>query len=445
MKASRNFIYRVLQKENLIILPSAKQSLRNFIKDILPFIFIFVVLTLGIILRFSNNTNMNSRSPDEIVCTAQANTLAENGAEGIKFLVENYNNYEKLWVYPNPLRVGYLWAFVAAIKMTGISDIGRQLSCFFSIISLLLLTILGLRFFNKWIALYSVLFMSVSPVALAISRRTWQDAMLGCFGPLLIYICCEITRSAHRIILYLLFIILGSYCILIKDSGVLIYFLCVAWISWTLFIKEKSILKSAVLIVVSIVGAVISIAYLIHVAGGIANVVEVMKHFKEAVATNSYALNYQSGPWYHFLAGVWLISPLNTVLYVVGITGTLSMSMKYIKSTNLLINKSQDVILGIMFFMIIFMTSVTAVPYCKNYRYISVLFGPFYLVGGLGLWYIVLYAKNKLNNVCFYGVIIVIVAIVLVGAGNDYRNFEKVFIELGAKDIVLKSWEKALH
>lgn len=404
-------------------------------------VLLFSVCVLGISLRMCNLTNVTSRSPDEMVYTYQAGTIALYGTEGIKFLVRQYNMTEDTWQYPPPIRLGYLWPLAATMKTINLMDVraGVYISSFFSIVSLLLLILLGLRFFNKWITMYALLFMSVSPMALAIARRTWQDAMLGCIGLLLIYFCCELTRNTNRIIRYIFFIIVGSYCMLIKSSGVLIYALCIFWLLWILLVNEKSFLKSTLLLTFSALGAVISIVFLLQATGGVSAVKEVLMHMGKAVQGSVYARQYCSGHWYRFFEMLWMLTPLNTILCFIGIIGACLPDDIYQKGPIVPINENRNVIFGIIFFMIAFMAVLfLAKKYPLNLRYVSVLYVTFYLISGLGLWYIILFLKKVFKNISTPTVITCIVAMILVTAINDYQNFKRVIVKSGIKDLSIR-------
>jgi len=400
-------------------------------KKFILFILFFSVLAVGMGLRINNLNNIAGRSPDEKIYTQEAKIIALKGWKGTRLLIQEYNLNKELWIYPPPIRLGYLWLVASVMKMTNSMEekVGAYISCAFSIISLLLLIVLGLRFFNPWITLSALLFMSVSPMDLAISRRTWQDAMLGCIGLSLIYFCCELTRNTHKLIWYIPFIIVGSYCILIKESGMLIYGLCTFWILWIIFVKERSFLKGFIFMIVSGVAISASLLTLVYAAGGIKPIIEVLTHIKEAMPTNIYAVEYQSGPWYYFLQGFWIISPVNAFLCVFGIAGAFLSSLPN--------DKNRSAIFSIIFFMVVFMTITILTPYCQNLRYVSVLYGPFYLMAGLGLWYIVSFIKLKTKDSFVYIAIAFIIAIILVAAG-DYRNFKKIFVRTGILDVSIR-------
>ena len=401
-------------------------------------IILFSIFVLGVTLRICNINNVTARSPDEVIYTYQAKTIALYGGEGIKFLVREYNMTENAWQYPPPIRLSYLKLVAGVMNMINLTNVrvGVYISSFFSIISLLLLILLGLRFFNKWITVYALLFMSVSPMSLAIARRTWQDAMLGCVGLLLVYFCCEITRNTNRIIWYIFFIIVGSYCMLIKSSGVLIYTLCILWLLWILLVNEKSLLKSTLLLTFSALGAVISIVFLLQATGGVSAVKEILMHMKQAVQTSVYARQYCSGHWYHFFEMLWMLTPVNTILCFIGIIGAYLPDDIYQKGPILPINENRKVIFGIISYMIMFMIVLfLAKRHFLNLRYVSVLYVPFYLISGLGFWYIISFARRIFRQFSFSIVITCIIAMIFITAMNDYKNFKRVILKSGIKDL----------
>jgi len=396
------------------------------------------VFSTGITLRLSNLDNVIARSPDEGVYTYQASVIAEKGTPGIRSLLREYNLDRTWWDYPHPLRVGYLWPLAAVMKITNNKDIqiGSYISCFFSIATLLLIIVVGLRFFNLWITLYALLFLSVSPMALAIARRTWQDAMIGFIGFLLVYLSCEITRDSRKIIWYIIFILAGSYYILVKTTCALIYFLCIAWILCVLFIKEKAYLKGLICIASIAIGSGITIIYLAYLAGGIPAIVEPVKNMLEAAKTSTYRIEYCTGKWYEFFELLWITAPLNTMLCFIGIGMTFLTAKSYKEIPACASCKNRGAVLGIVLFMIIFMTIILATQILSlNLRYISVLYAPFYLAGGLGFCHMLSFLKAKLKNSYFSNLIVVIAVAMIIVAIKDYQNFQKIIVRSGIKDL----------
>ncbi len=406
------------------------------IKKIIIPILLISIFTLGIFLRIHHLKTVVTRTPDENTYTYQARVIASEGPEGIKLLLHEHRNNKKLWVYPPPIRIGYLLPLAALMNMLNNEDVivGSYVSCLFSIITMLILVILGWRFFNQWIMLFALLFLSVSPMDLMIARRTWQDAILGCLGLFLIYITCEIRRNANKFFWYALFILTGSLIMLIKESGAVIYGLCTFWIFCILLYKEKAILKAFLLGAFSVLSIVASITVLSHFTGGFSNVLEVLRHLKEGLPTNAYAIESQTGPWYYLPGSFWIISPLNAILCVTGVVAALIFN-----------KQNRDTVLAIIIFSAILIFITVAIPHLQNLRYVSVLFAPFYLIAGLGLWHILMLLKGRLSNSAFLLLSFGIVILLSVTAMQDYERFQKKFVSTQLRDMSIRLLRAVHH
>ncbi len=409
---------------------------------IIPII-LSLVFAIGIILRVDNLGNVAQRSPDEYTYTYLAQKIVQHGvSEGIKLVTQEQLSNKELWIFfpPPPTRVGYLWLLAGVMKTlnnVGI-NVGAYISLVFSCISLLLVMALGLRFFNPWITLYALLFMGVSPMELAIARRTWQDAMVGCIGLSLIYFSCEISRNIKRPIWYLILIVIGTYYVSVKESGIFIYGLCVMWLLWVLLIKEKSILNGMCLIILSALGVGVAITILTQISGGVTTIIDSMRCWVKAMPTNQYAIEYQSGPWYYFLEGFWIVSPLSAILCLIGIAGSL-LPQEILPKTGTFSNAvNHRAIRGIVLFIIVFMTAAILTPLFQNMRYVSVLYAPFYLISGLGLWCVISIARSMLKVFYFRIAVASIIVAIIFMAVRDYKAFEKIFIRTGIKDVSIK-------
>lgn len=387
------------------------------------FIILFVA---GALLRLYHLGDVESRSPDEKVHTSQAQVILDEGAVmGVRNLVKKYNANPEEWVYPKPIRVGFLWPVAALMKITGSRDVsvGAYISCFFSILSLGVIILIGVRFFNKWAALFALLFMSVSPLSLAISRRTWSDAIIGFFGMALIFMACEIIRGKKRS-WYIPFAIVGGYSMMIKESGAVFFALPALWILWTLIAKEKSYKDAMIFALISSVGAALAVLLTFYASGGPAEVIDVMTNFKSALPGNTYAARYQTGPLYEFAGGFWILSPLASILFISGaVFGR---------------KEKRGIVHGLLFFTLMATASVIITPLSQNFRYISPVFGCFYLVAGWGAWNILALSGKRLKNFSFYIATGCVVAVLIAGAIRDYRGFQRIFLKAGIPDTSVK-------
>jgi len=401
----------------------------------------FLILLLGVFIRISS-FGVSRRTPDEVTYTHYAKLIAENGIEGTKIGVKEHHLNKNLWIVPPPTRVTYLYTVAAVMKISNLYDecLVAKVSCAFSIFSLIILALLGIRILNRWIAIVGLLFFAVSPMELALSMRAWQDGFFGFFSLVLVYFCCEITLNFKRKIWYILFLVIGTYSLLIKEfSSYAVYGLCVVWILWILLIRENAIRKFILFALVSVIGPIVALIVLIILSGGVTDYLSVMKDWMGAVHTNRYAIEYQNGPWWYFLQGFWILTPVCTILSLIGISCAFirRVSSKAIFEIN---EKRRQAFFGIVFFMIVFTALMTSPPHLKNLRYISVIFGPFYLAVGFGIWCIVCFFRSKLSQFSFKMVLVTIIMACGLMAFMDYQNFKYFFINKKIPDLVNKQF-----
>ncbi len=405
------------------------------LKTVLPLL-IIALLAIGVILRFVNLNHVAQRSPDEGIYTNQAKVISIEGPiKGTRALVREYNQNARLWIYPPPTRIGYDWLLGGVMKALNRTDtdVGAYISFAASILSLLFITLIGLRFFDPLVALFALLFMAVSPMELAIARRTWQDALFGLLGLSMVYYVLEIAKNPKRLLWYIVLIISGSYIILVKEPGAAVYGLCVLWVACMLAIKEKSIIKASIFIIAGAVSVIASYGLISYAVGGIGTLLNIFAHIKDAMPTNEYAIEYQSGPWTNFIGGLWILSPLSFLLFIAGAAGTfLPIGRDEAKEHGIKLASAWLMVFSAAFFSIAIIT-----PYCQNYRYVSVIYAPFYLAAGTGLWYLSSWIRPLVKDI-LKAVIPLLAAVLIFAAARDYQMFEKIFIRTGIMDISVK-------
>jgi hypothetical protein len=72
---------------------------------------------LGIALRLTD-LDVATRTPDELVYTLDATRIAQGGVAAERALVAQYDASASMWVYPPPIRVGYLYLVAEIMKVT---------------------------------------------------------------------------------------------------------------------------------------------------------------------------------------------------------------------------------------------------------------------------------------------------------------------------------------
>lgn len=404
---------------------------------------IIALLCLGIGLRLANvsNVSLSDRSPDERVYTRLANTFLQQGNAGVRFLVEEYQRDPSVRVtYPPVTRIGYLWLLAATMRITGKTDenAGAYLSCAVSIGSLFILTLIGIRFFPPGAALAALLFFAAFPPELALARRTWGDALVGFLALALVWSAAEIIRDSRPRIWYLLFIVTGTLGLVVKESWPVVYGLCAVWLLWILLVQRREWKNGLSLILGGLAGITVSVAWLANSAGGLWVVVEVLNNWFSAVGASAYTLEYQSGPGYLLLKAFWILSPAPAALWLIGLAVVLSSrpGLNFLRVPTDAANWRG--IGWIALFMLSYLCLPMILPYWLNLRYMSVIYGPFCLLAGLGFWYCASVCLNRLEGLNRKSFAAVAIGLVAVVGLTEYQRFHRIFVQEALPDLSIR-------
>ena len=221
--------------------------------------------------------------------------------------------------------------------------------------------------------------------------------------------------------------ILGSYCLLVKESGIALYGLCFLWLLWIFLLREKSVRRSLLLVLGAGVGIGTSVALIAWTSGGLGQAVGVIRHNMGSVEHNEYARIFQSGRWTSYAEGLWMLSPVTTLLSVLGI-GSVMLRRG-------LTRRNSHVDIAMALFFVAFVTMATLPRHLHNLRYISPVSGLFFLLAGVGGWWVVSTVGSALNERVRPVAGAVALAALLATAVADYRNFREIFLMHGAPDL----------
>jgi 4-amino-4-deoxy-L-arabinose transferase-like glycosyltransferase len=385
-----------------------------------------LILLLGIGVRIANLGNVNSRTPDERVYRSQADTWRQQGTAGLRSLVASYERDPEARLYPPPTRVGMIRLVAAVMSLTGRDDesAGAILSCAASIGSLLMLALIGLRFFPPWAALCGLLFYAVSPPELVIARRAWADAVVELIGLGMVYAACEITRDSRRWSAYTGFAIAGALGVAVKEAMGVPFGLCGIWLLWVLAVERREFRNAAMLVGGSVVAIAASVGWLAWSVGGLGDVIQIVAGIPGTNAMNTYALEYASGAPYLLLRAFWIISPVSALFFAAGVYSGLA---------------GQEVTARwVTLFTVVQIAMAMAIPHWLNLRYVSVAFGCYCLVAGLGFWFVVSQILNRIEASDRKTLAAMLGLVAIGGAIADYARFERYFVRDGTADLSVK-------
>ncbi len=385
---------------------------------------LLILVCIGAKLRYANFGNVTSRTPDERVYTWQAKTWLESGSKGLRDMVSEYKADPETRYYPPPTRVGMIRLVADVLKATGRSDeaAGAWISFVGSLGSLLAVAVIGYRFLPPWATLASLLFYSVLPPELAISRRTWTDALVECAGLLLIWFVAEIANGSKRREWCLAMAVVGSLAVLVKESMPVPYTLGGLWILWTL-LKRRD--RQGALLFLAATGAGMGLAvwWLAAQLGSLNDYISIVLGIPAANAANPYAIEYASGPGYMMLLAFWIVAPITSLFAVAGLISAVrnAAPMRWIAC-----------------FTIAYLAIAMSMPHWLNLRYAGNTFGPVCLLAGLGAFAVIARVMAWLEVSDRRVFAVIAVAIVIGGATADYLRFRRYFVRDEIADLSMK-------
>lgn len=396
---------------------------------------LIAVIGLGIFLRSQHMTDVTSRSPDERVYTNNAACLVDGGVPCYRELFSAHNSDRGSWDYPSPARVSCVFLAAAVMEATGVRNprAGAAVSWFFSILSLVLLAWLGIRFLNRWATLLAVAFLACSLSELAMARRAWQDSLFGFLGLLLVYVTCEITRAPRRKSLYFALFAVGTCSLLNKESAYVSYGICGLWLAGMMLLRERSWKLFGVLLLTGIASVAAMLGVWAIVSGGVAPAIESTMHVFYATKRSNYDAQYCAGPWYQFFYLLWITGPLTALMALVGAVLALFSYTAPMKD-RLAIRDCQCVRLAALM-TAVFFGLVSFGPNLQNLRYISPVNATYCLLAGLGLWYVLSLARTVLRRDSAVALLAVI-CLVFETLGN-YHAFTQVVVGSGMQDLAV--------
>jgi len=165
-------------------------------------------------------------------------------------------------------------------------------------------------------------------------------------------------------------------------------------------------------------------------------VLETIQHLAQAREWNQYNHRYHSGPWHSFFTGFWVMSPITTLFCMVGIA-TIICSRNSRLGPPILDGRQRQVGWAMIYLIATLIFVMTVFPECKNFRYVTILFGPCCLLSGLGIVYLLALAKCNLAISEYRSVLCAVVIVLALTCLTDYRRFKRVFVQYALNDLAI--------
>ncbi len=392
---------------------------------------ILVAIVFGIGLRSIHLNDVTSRSPDEKVYTYYAKQIVDRGIAVIPDLYFQYVTQKEFWDVPPPTRITTVGLDAVVMKIWGVRDerAGVLISWLSSCCSLVLLAWIGVRFFNPWIALAAVVFMTFSLIDLAMARRAWQDANFGFLSLVLVYVTCEIAATPNRIFWYPAFFITGMLGLLTKQSGLITYGLCGLWLIW-LFANARAWNLVAWLAIGGIVSVALSMAVWVAAAGDTSLALFALERsFNPGENAAHYAATIMSARWYQFIAVLLALNPFAFLTALFGAAASFHCPIRQPAQIN--DEKAAR-------FMALFTVSIIAFfalfPAGQDLRLIAPATGPYYLLVGTGVYYLTMIGM-ELTGMFAIVLLVLTPLLAFISIESEYRLFNSTVVAVGMQDL----------
>ncbi len=352
-----------------------------------------------------------------------ATYIAKNGIMGFPGLFSDYIQNNGHWLFPSPIRIGYIIISSIWLKIFGQTFFNLACLSLFSFYVFLIFCFYFIKkYFDQRIASLSVVLMAFSPLNMAMARRALMDATVNLFTVASVWFFLESLKE-KRLSKTIIFIAIYTATILIKENSVLISVFFVFYILMRRLIFKNNLRLIDFLAVTIIPFALAGVVY-VALAGGFTPVADTVKIILSSPHFNRYAILFGSGSWVRYIIDFMLLSPWTCIL-AIGFTVYYLIRPEWDEPTFYLILFSLTMVILMDFFT-------------KNIRYLLMLDMPIRLLAVLALGKL---TGRIFKNSATFVVGIFIAAIALF----DCLNFIDFFIQQGIYDPVSCWLLKASH
>lgn len=374
------------------------------------------VIVLGIALRLAHLGDVSLRTKDEQAYARYASRIAQGGPGASPAVFAAAVADPEGQSLPSPVRVAH--TFLVAAMMRLIDDdsgygAGIAVSWIATVLSMLLLARMGLRFFGARVALTAVFFLAVSMEELTLSRRAWQDASLGFFCLLGTYFAMKILRSPGRTWPYVAFHLTFLWCTLTKQTGLLVYVVAGAVLCGYLVLRDRDWKRAGGMVAAGAGVVVVAWEVLSAAAGGPAEAwLALQRSVVFGQASEAYTLACCEGPWWQVTWALFLGNPLLVVMAVAGI----GLAVVRFRSPAAVLAAAE---------LVAMVGFISHNHHLQNLRFMAPVHGVLSLLAAVGIWGLVRMAGAGYRR----GLSGCAVILILASGWMEYRNYVRVAIE----------------
>ena len=279
-----------------------------------------IALAAWILARSLGNVPYEPKSDDGYYLV-YARRVSEEGPGVFPRLFTSWNENAAYWIYPSPLRVFFVLVSGLWVKLFGATLPALSWLSITSHLAWIACTAwFARRHFEERRAFLITALASFAALLLGSARQALQDSFLLVLLALSVWTFLETLRAPQSRGWRVSFIASFTLAILTKELAVLLgpAFALGVLVEWR---ANRSLPLRAFALQLAL-PLVISAPVFVLAAGGVEPLLLTVRRVLSSPATNTYATQFGSGPWYRYLIDYLCLSPGVTLL-ALGFTGAL--------------------------------------------------------------------------------------------------------------------------
>jgi hypothetical protein len=281
------------------------------------------LVALGLVLLFAaairiywNDVERFFAHSDEGLYLLDTRVIVEGGITSYPVIVDGYIANRERWVFPNPLRWGYLGAAALICRLNGEVSFRMlaTLSTLAGVLSVLLTYLIGAEVIDRAGAIIAAALMATSPLQLALGRRALADELFCLTFLITIFLLLRYLRAKQpreRTLWLIGWVAAATLTIAVKEQFLMVY--PIVLLFWWLRSGRRITLQN---IIIWMLPPLLFAAVFCLLSGS------VIKFFQIATIITSqmgapYAQQFQSGPPQRILIDFLAIAPIVTLATIV--------------------------------------------------------------------------------------------------------------------------------
>lgn len=253
---------------------------------------------------------------DDGIYRAYMQHIAAHGPSGFPELFRSYVADKSRWILPSPIRIGFI--ATSALWAKAFGPTLRALS-YLSLVSHLAFVALNFAFARRWFgelrALLIAALTAFSCVLLGMSRQALMDSFATLTQALAIWLFLELVAQPSSLRWRIAFMLAFGFAVLVKEPYALLLGPFVAFAGLEKWGRKSpiGILPMAIALCAPLL--VVALIY-VWAAGGVDSFTSTVRVVRQSLATNEWARQFLSGPWYRYILDYLLLSPWTTLLAI---------------------------------------------------------------------------------------------------------------------------------